>query len=97
VASRKLPRFAWIAEVLVTDATAGKIRAKHELDPGEIATLVRSSPPRIGRWVSDEHGTRLYVQVTTSARQDVLAVLYPANGEVWHLVSAYMLAPRQRA
>jgi hypothetical protein len=97
VASRKLPRFVWIAEVIVNDATAGKIRAKHELDPGEIATLVQSPPPRIGRWVSDEHGARLYVQVTTSAGQDVLAVLYPASGEIWHLVSAYGLAPPQRA
>lgn len=93
----KLPRFVWVAEVLVSDATAGKIRAKHDLDPAEIAALVQSPPPRLGRWVRDERGARLYVQVTTAKRQDVLLVLYPASGQVWRLVSAYVLVPHGRA
>lgn len=75
--------------------TAEKIRSKHGLDPDEIATLVKSPPPKIGRHVADHRGTRLYVKVSTAEKQGVLVVLYPLADDVWRLASAYVLE-RQR-
>lgn len=97
VPRQKEPRTAWIAEVRVSPATAAKIRDKHGLDPAEVAALAESPPPRIGRIVRDDRGTRLYLTVRTSAGQQVLVVLHPAGEDIWHLASAYVQKRQRRA
>jgi hypothetical protein len=94
---RTAPRTIWIAEVLVSEMIAEKIRSKHGLDPDEIATLAKSPPPRIGRYVADHRGTRLYVKLSTREKRGVLVVLYPLGNDVWRLASAYVLERQRRA
>ena len=91
------PRTVWVAEVLVSEAVAEKIVSKHGLDPYEIATLVKSPPPRFGRYVTNHRGTRLYVKIRTGQRLGVLVVLYPVGDDVWRLASAYVLERQRRA
>ncbi len=93
----KPPLHVWVGDVLVSAATARKILTKHGLNPDEIAKLAKSPPPRIGRFVRDERGSRLYLSVRNAAGQDVLVVLYPAGDDVWHLASAYVQKRPRRA
>jgi hypothetical protein len=73
--NRPAPRTIWIAEVLVSEAIAEKIHSKHRLDPYQIATRIKSPPPRFGRYVTDHRGTRLYVRLRTGRGVGVLVVL----------------------
>lgn len=91
---RTQPRLVFIADVLVSDAVAATIRARSGLDPAEIVSLVQSPPPRIGRWVHDDRGTRLYVRARTRSRGDLLVVLCPLGSDAWRLASAHVL-PRE--
>ena len=84
------PRVVFIADVLVSDAVAAKIRARSDVDPAEIVSLVQSPPPRLGRWVHDDRGTRLYVRARTRSGQDLLVVLYPLGSDAWRLASAHV-------
>ena len=79
----------FIADVLVSDAVAARIRARTGLDPAEIVSLVQSLPPRIGRWVHDDRGNRLLVRTRTSSGADILVVLYPLGSDAWRLASAH--------
>jgi hypothetical protein len=89
VSRAKAPGVAWIAEVLVSGPVAAKLRAKHGLDPDEIATLVSSPPPRLGTFVEDQRGKRLYVKVRNAAGKTVLVVLSPLTDDIWQVTSAY--------
>jgi hypothetical protein len=89
------PRVIWVADVLISISIAEKIRSKHGLDPDEIAALVKSPPPRVGRYITDQRGARLYVKVRTREKLGVLVVLYPVGDDLWRLASAYVLE-RQR-
>lgn len=87
---------AFIAEVLVSDAVAAKIRAGG-LDPAEVVSVLQSPPPRIGRWVRDDRGTRLYVRARTKAGSELLLVLYPVGSDAWRLASAHVQRRERRA
>lgn len=89
VSRAKAPGVAWIAEVLISGPVAAKLRAKHGLDPDEIAKLVSTPPPRLGTLVQDERGTRLYVKVRNAAGKTVLVVLSPLTDDIWQVTSAY--------
>lgn len=93
---KKAPRTVWIADILVSDRIAEKIRSKHGLDPDEIVSLVLSPPPRLGRYVTDDRGTRLYVTVPLG-NQTILVVLHPYGDDVWRLASAYVQDRPRRA
>ena len=82
--------YVWVGDVLVSTATARKIHTNHRLNPDEIAKLATSPPLRIGRFVRDERGSRVYLSVRNAAGQDVLVVLHPAGDDVWYLASAYV-------
>jgi hypothetical protein len=90
VPKRTQPRLVFVADVLVSDAVAAKIRVQCDLEAREIVSLVQSPPPRIGRWVHDDRGTRLYVRARTKSGRDVLVVLYPLGSDAWRLASAYV-------
>jgi hypothetical protein len=89
VSRAKAPGVAWIAEVLISGPVAAKLRAKHGLDPDEIAKLVSTPPPRFGTLVEDDRGTRLYVKVRDAAGKTVLVVLSPLTDDIWQVTSAY--------
>jgi hypothetical protein len=89
------PRVVFIADVLVSDAVAANIRAGCGVEAREIMSLVQSPPPRIGRWVRDDRGARLYIRARTKAGRDLLVVLYPLGSDAWRLASAYV-QPRER-
>jgi hypothetical protein len=91
VSGRARPRVVFIADVLLSDAVAAKIRAESDLDPTEIVSLVQSPPPRVGRWVHGDRGTRLLVRARTRAGRDVLVVLYPLGSDAWRLAGAHGL------
>ena len=95
--SRSQPRVVFVADVLVSDAVAGKIRAQGDLDPAEVVSALRSPPPRIGRWVHDGRGTRLIVRARTKSGTDLLAVLYPLGSDAWRLASAHVQPPERGA
>lgn len=82
----------FIADVLVSGAVAATIRARSGLDAAEIVSLVQSPPPRIGRWVRDDRGTRLYVRARSRSGGDLLVVLCPLGSDAWRLASAHVLA-----
>lgn len=87
---RTRPRVVFIAEVLVSDAVAAKIRAGCDVEAREIVSLVQSPPPRIGRWVCDDRGARLYVRARARAGRELLVVLYPLGSDAWRLASAHV-------
>jgi len=73
-------------------STDGKLKTFYthlDLDPAEIISLVQSLPPRIGRWVRDDRGTRLLVRTRTRSGDDLLLVLYPLGSDAWRLASAH--------
>jgi hypothetical protein len=89
VSGRARPRVVFIADVLVSDAVAAKIRVESDLDPTEIVALVQSPPPRVGRWVHGDRGTRLLLRARTRSGRDVLIVLYPLGSDAWRLAGAH--------
>jgi hypothetical protein len=89
VPGRARPRVVFIADVLVSDAVAAKIRVDGDLDPAEIVSLVQSPPPRVGRWVHGDRGTRLLVRARTRSGRDILVVLYPLGSDAWRLAGAH--------
>ena len=94
---RTQPRVAFIAEVLVSDVVAARIRARSDLDPAEVVSLVQSPLPRIGRWVHDDRGTRLYVRARSRSGRDLLVVLSPLGSDAWRLASVYVQASEHGA
>jgi hypothetical protein len=97
VSGKARPRVVFIADVRVSDAVAAKIRAGSDLDPAEIVSVVQAPPPRIGRWIHDDRGTRLYVRVRTRSGRDVLVVLHPLGSDAWRLASAHVQLPERGA
>jgi hypothetical protein len=97
VPGRTPPRVVFIADVLVSDAVAAKIRVQSDLDPAEIVSVVQSPPPRIGRWIQDHRGTRLFVRARTRSGREVLVVLYPLGSDAWRLASAHVQAREREA
>jgi hypothetical protein len=89
-----LDRFAWVAKVSVSDATAEKIRAKHHLDPADIVAAVQAPPGHLGR--RDQDGEKVYL-IVRIGQKPVLVVLYPAGDDVWRLASAYVISGGQGA
>ena len=87
----------FIADVLVSDAVAARIRVLIDTDPGEIVSLLQSPLPRIGRWADDDRGTRLYVRARTRSGRDLLVVLSPLGSDVWRLAGAYVKQPSRGA
>jgi len=87
----------FIADVLVSDAVAARLRALIDTDPGEIVALLQSPLPRIGRRVDDDRGTRLYVRARTRSGRDLLVVLVPLGSGAWRLAGAYVKQPSRGA
>jgi hypothetical protein len=88
---------AWVGEILVSPRIAAKIATEHGLDPEEIVRLAQSPPPRIGRFLRDERGTRLYVLVRTAVGADVLVVLHSLGDDVWRLAGAHVQERKRKA
>jgi hypothetical protein len=90
VPSRTLPRVVFIAEVLVSDLAAAETRAACGMDPAEIVSLVQSPVPRIGRWVHDARGARLYLRIRAGSGRGLLVALSPIGSDAWRLASVYV-------
>jgi hypothetical protein len=75
----------------VSDVAAANIRARG-VDPAEVVSLVQSPLPRIGRWVHDERGTRLYVRARTRSGRNLLVALSPVGSDAWRLASVSVQA-----
>lgn len=83
-----------MAELLVSDKTAEKLRTVHRLEPNAVVEAVVCRSGLTFGW--DHHpdrGWRALVEVEING-QPVIVVLYDANhplGDVYHLGSAYPL------
>lgn len=86
----------WVACLIVSDATARKLSAKHELDWREVHdAIVCVSGLRYAWHHHPERGRRALVEIVIRGRR-CIAVLYPVDGsssDVFALGSAY---PGQR-
>lgn len=82
----------WVAELLVTDPVASKIRSRHGLDPGEVRDALVGLRGVSGLWHHDPvRGTRLLVELSISS-VPAPVVLYPVEsplGDVWALATAF--------
>lgn len=84
----------WVAELLISERTAAKIVAVHQITPQE----ARDAVVCVGglEWVWDEdqeRGGRALVRVDIRGRP-AIAVLYDAEhplGDTWHLGSTYFV------
>jgi hypothetical protein len=63
----------------------------------EIVALATSPPPRAGRYVTDDRGTRLYLKLRTHRKQVIRVVLHPLGDDTWRLASAYVIERGRRA
>lgn len=88
-----MPRSLWVAKLIISAATAGKLSAKHGLDPGQVRDAVVVVAGLRYVWHDHpERGRRALVEVWISDRRCVV-VLYPvddAAGDVYALGSAYL-------
>lgn len=88
-----MPRSLWVAKLIISEATAGKLSTKHGLDPHEVRDAVVGVAGL--RYVWHDHpdrGSRALVEVRISDRRCVV-VLYPVDdpaGDVYALGSAYV-------
>jgi hypothetical protein len=88
-----MPRSLWVAKLIISEATAGKLSAKHGLDSRAVHEAVVGVAGL--RYVWHDHpnrGRRALVEVRISDRRCVV-VLYPVDdpaGDVYALGSAYV-------
>jgi len=83
----------WVAELLISDRTAEKIRTKHGIEPQEVKDEVQCARLRCTWDTDQERGERALVEAFIRGRR-TLAVLYPAGhpaSDVWHLGSIYFI------
>jgi hypothetical protein len=82
----------WVAKLIISKATAGKLSAKHGLAPHEVRDAVVGVAGLRYVWHDHpERGRRALVEVWISDRRCVI-VLYPVDdpaGDVYALGSAY--------
>lgn len=84
-----MPQRLWVAQLLISDATAAKIRGRHHLDPHDVNDAVVCREGLEYEWNDDpERGLRAIVE-TVIGSKPVWVVLYPAGDDVYHLGSAY--------
>ena len=88
-----MPRSLWVARLIISEATAGKLSTKHGLVPREVRDAVVGVAGL--RYVWHDHpdrGRRALVEVRIRDRRCVV-VLYPVDdpaGDVYALGSAYV-------
>lgn len=86
-----MPSPIWVAKLLISDATAAKIRSRHGVDPQEVRdAVVCRTGLRFGWHDHRDRGRRAIVE-TEIRERPALVVLYPAGDDVYHLGSAYFL------
>lgn len=79
----------WIARLFISDRTAEKIRASHNLDPRAICDELVCVAGLAATWHHHaDRGWRLLVRIDVGGTP-VLAVLYPLDDDEWNLGSAY--------
>lgn len=87
-----MPRSLWVAKLIISEATAGKLSAKHGLDPRAVRDAVVGVAGLRYVWHDHpERGRRALVEVWISDRRCVV-VLYPVGdpaGDIYALGSAY--------
>lgn len=87
-----MPRSLWVAKLIISEATAGKLSAKHGLDPREVRDAVVGVAGLRYAWHNHpERGRRALVEVWISDGRCVV-VLYPVDdpaGDIYALGSAY--------
>ena len=87
-----MPRSLWAARLIISEATAGKLSAKHGLDPREAHDAIVGVAGLAYVWHDHpERGRRALVEISIGDRRCV-AVLYPvddAAGDSYALGSAY--------
>ena len=80
----------WIADLRISDRTALKLRADHQIDPDEVRQEIQAVVGlTYSRDVHPRYGLRalLFIRIRS---QRVLVVLFPTEDpEVWNLGSAY--------
>lgn len=90
--SRAMPRSLGVARLIISEATAGKLSAKHGLDHREVHdAIVGMTGLRYAWHDHPERGRRALVEFWIGDRRCV-AVLYPVDdvaGDVYALGSAY--------
>lgn len=84
----------WIAELLISERTAQKIRHRHDIEPDELRDALVCVAGLIGRWDDDpERGRRALIDVTIRDRLATV-VLYPRRhpmGDAWAVGSVYFV------
>jgi len=87
-----MARSLWVARLIVSDPTARKLAAKHNLDWREVRdAIVCTRQLRYGWHRHPERGLRVLVEIVIGGTRCV-AVLYPvqdSDGDVFALGSAY--------
>jgi hypothetical protein len=82
----------WVAQLIVSDAVAGKLPAVHGLSADEVRDAVQCVAGLVYGWEADPaRGRRALVEVEIRGRT-ILVVLYPVShpmGDVYALGSAY--------
>ena len=89
MAGRKL----WVAELLISDRTAAKIRGAHKLEPDDVRDAVQCRERLVYVWDEDpDRGLRAIVQAVVRG-VPTKVVLYPVENDpvddIYHLGSAY--------
>ena len=83
----------WIAELLISERTAQKLRIKHGLNPADVRrALLATRGLRARRIRDEERGERFLVRSSVNG-EDCLAVLHDASStdadSVWRLATMY--------
>lgn len=81
----------WIAELVISDRTAEKIRRKHHLEPDDVRDALVGVTGLRYVIAGQPEPSHPIVEFTLKG-QRVLAVIYPrtsAMGDAWNLASAY--------
>ena len=87
-----MARSLWVARLIISEATAEKLSAKHGLDHREVRNAIVGITGLTYAWHDDpERGRRALVEVWLGDRR-CIAVLYPVDdtaGDTYALGSAY--------
>lgn len=82
----------WVAQLIISDLTAAKIRTKHGINPADVRQAVVGVVGLRYAWdYHPERGWRVLVEANIGGRACVI-VLYEVEhqlGDVWALGSAY--------